>query len=107
MPRVGTFSSSNPMLDKIYAGFRETNEGLTISGMLVDCPNRERLGYGGDAHSHIEFVMSTYNSLPFFTKWLRDWADTSGIQLKTLKSDPLKVCLLFFFLFLSSFLQTA
>ena len=45
MPRVGAFSSSNPMLDKIYAGFRETNEGLTISGMLVDCPNRERLGY--------------------------------------------------------------
>ena len=78
MPRTGSFMSTDPMLNKVYSGFRETNEGLTISGMLVDCPNRERLGYGGDAHSHIEFVMYTYASAPFFRKWLRDWADTTG-----------------------------
>ena len=45
MPKVGSFSSSNVMLNKVYDGHVATNEGLTIGGMFVDCPNRERFGY--------------------------------------------------------------
>ena len=46
---MGTFSSpSSPMLSKVYDAFVQTYEGLTVSGMQVDCTNRERLGYGGE-----------------------------------------------------------
>ena len=44
----------------------------------VDCTNRERLGYGGDAHSRMEFAMDSYSSHALFSKWLLDWSDTSG-----------------------------
>jgi hypothetical protein len=43
--KIGTFRSSSAMLDKIYSGFANTYEGLTVSGMLVDCTSRERFGY--------------------------------------------------------------
>jgi hypothetical protein len=36
----GSFTSSSAMLDKIYDGFVNTYEGLTVSGMVVDCTNR-------------------------------------------------------------------
>ena len=75
MPKVGSFTSSNEMLNKVYDGHVATNEGLTIGGMFVDCPNRERFGYGGDSQTHIEFALATYSSSPFFAKWSRDWAD--------------------------------
>jgi alpha-L-rhamnosidase len=75
MPKVGSFTSSNDMLNKVYDGHVATNEGLTIGGMFVDCPNRERFGYGGDSQTHIEFALATYAAAPFFAKWSRDWAD--------------------------------
>jgi hypothetical protein len=74
--KLGTFSSSSPMLNKIYSAFQQTYEGLTVSGMQVDCTNRERLGYGGDAHSRIEFAMDSYSSHALYSKWLVDWHDT-------------------------------
>ena len=73
--RVGTFASSSTMLNRVYDAFMETYEGLTVSGMLVDCTNRERLGYGGDAHSRIEYSMDSYTSHALYSKWLTDWRD--------------------------------
>ena len=46
-----------------------------IFNMYVRC-FRERLGYGGDAHTHMEFALATYPSLAFYSKWARDWRDT-------------------------------
>lgn len=60
--RVGSFASSSTMLNQVYEAFVQTYEGLTVSGMQVDCTNRERLGYGGDAHSRIEFAIDSYSS---------------------------------------------
>lgn len=60
--RVGSFTSSSDVLNQVYEAFAQTYEGLTVSGMQVDCTNRERLGYGGDAHSRIEFAMDSYTS---------------------------------------------
>ena len=76
--RVGDFSSSDPLLDAVYGGMVKTYEGLTVGGMSVDCPHRERLGYGGDAHTHLEFAMAAFESHNFFRKWARDWADVQG-----------------------------
>ena len=74
--RTGAFTSSSPMLNNIYDAFVQTYESLTVSGMQVDCTNRERLGYGGDAHSRIEFAMDSYSSHALYSKWLTDWRDT-------------------------------
>ena len=77
--RVGSFVSSSPLLNQIYAAFMNTYEGLTVSGMQVDCTNRERLGYGGDAHSRIEYAMDSYDSHALYTKWLTDWRDAQMV----------------------------
>jgi alpha-L-rhamnosidase len=76
--RVGAFNSSDPLLNSIYAGMLRTYEGLTAGGISVDCPHRERLGYGGDAHTHLEFALSTFESANFYRKWARDWADVGS-----------------------------
>ena len=46
--RVGSFESSNGLLTSIYDATVRTVEGLTTGGMTVDCPHRERRGYGGE-----------------------------------------------------------
>ena len=43
--------------------------------MTVDCPHRERLGYGGDAHGSLEIALDAFTSHSFFTKWTQDWID--------------------------------
>ena len=77
--KIGSFRSSSPKFDQVYEAFVQTYEGLTVSGMQVDCTNRERLGYGGDAHSRIEFAMDTYSSHALYSKWMVDWADTQAV----------------------------
>lgn len=76
--RVGAFESSDLMLNRVYNATVSTIEGLQQFGVLVDCPNRERFGYGGDSNSHVEFVMRTYSATPLMNKWLRDWSDVAG-----------------------------
>lgn len=72
--RVGSFNSSDALLNDIYAATVRTYEGLTTGGFTVDCPHRERLGYGGDAHTSMEMAMATFDSGAFFTKVAADWA---------------------------------
>jgi alpha-L-rhamnosidase len=77
-PRRGSFSASLPLLTSIYETTARNYEGLTAGGMTVDCPHRERLGYGGDGHTSLEFALATYASGAFFRKVARDWADVRG-----------------------------
>ena len=42
---------------------------------MVDCPHRERMGYGGDAHATMETAMTNFGMGAFYTKWLGDWRD--------------------------------
>ncbi|SPE39918.1 hypothetical protein SBA3_3490015 [Candidatus Sulfopaludibacter sp. SbA3] len=44
--RAGEFTSSNELLNQIYQMVTRTYESLTLGGYVVDCPTRERLGYG-------------------------------------------------------------
>ena len=73
--RFGEFQCSNELLNKIYNNTCYTYESLTTGGMSVDCPHRERLGYGGDGHSSLDIALDAYASHPFFTKWAQDWVD--------------------------------
>jgi alpha-L-rhamnosidase len=73
--RSGSFSCSNALLTSIYTTTMYNYEGLTTGGMTVDCPHRERLGYGGDGHTSMEAALFNYPSQPFFSKWAEDWGD--------------------------------
>ena len=45
---------------------------------MVDCPHRERMGYGGDAHATMETAMTNFGVGGFYTKWLGDWRDVQN-----------------------------
>ena len=45
---------------------------------MVDCPQRERMGYGGDAHATTETALTHYRLGVFYAKWAEDWRDVQG-----------------------------
>ena len=64
----------------IYNTVNWTFENLSLGGYIVDCPQRERFGYGGDAHATSETGMLNYNLGAFYNKWLKDWRDVQGVE---------------------------
>jgi alpha-L-rhamnosidase len=72
------FSCTDPTLSQIYRTTLETFENLSLGGYLVDCPQRERMGYGGDAHATTTTGLASYGLGAFFTKWAEDWRDAQG-----------------------------
>ena len=73
--RVGSFDCSNPLIKKIYDATINNCLNLTTGGMMVDCPHRERLGYGGDAHTSLGTMLNNMDTNVFYAKWARDWCD--------------------------------
>ncbi len=78
--RAGTFECSDPLQNWIYDRVCWTFENLALGGMIVDCPQRERMGYGGDAHATAETAMFNYRMAAFYAKWLEDWRDVQGTE---------------------------
>ena len=70
------FECSNELLNRIYQTVCWTYRCLTLGGYIVDCPHRERLGYGGDAGTSMEAGLSNFRVGALYSKWLRDWRDT-------------------------------
>lgn len=73
-----TFACSDSLQNWIFNRVRWTFENLSIGGYIVDCPQRERLGYGGDAHATSETGLFNYKLGAFYTKWMEDWRDMQG-----------------------------
>ena len=82
---AASFSCSDSLQNWIYDRIRWNFENLSIGGYVVDCSQRERLGYGGDAHSTSEMGVFNYALGAFYTKWMEDWRDVQG----TRTMDPL------------------
>lgn len=76
--RAAQFASSDPLLNDIYKTGLWTFENLSLGGYVVDCPHRERMGYGGDAHSTTEAALCSYHLAAFYSKWAEDWRDVQG-----------------------------
>ena len=72
---AATCETSSDLQNWIYNTGRWTYENLSIGGYVVDCPQRERMGYGGDAHATSESGMYNYDLEAFYYKWLQDWRD--------------------------------
>ena len=72
---AGNFECSDPLMNQIYQACQWTFQSLSLGGYTVDCPHRERLGYGGDAHVVCETGLSRFDLGAFYTKWVMDWRD--------------------------------
>lgn len=86
--RIGQFDCSNALLKQIYYITVNTYENLTTGGITVDCPHRERLGYGGDAHGSMELALDTFESNAFFSKWAQDWCDIQQSEGRIAHTAP-------------------
>ena len=74
MRPTATFSSSSPLLDKLFRNITWGQKGNFLD-VPTDCPQRdERLGWTGDAQAFIRMACTNYDAASFFTKWLRDLA---------------------------------
>ena len=74
------FTSSDTLQNWIYETVKRTFENLSLGGYVVDCPQRERFGYGGDAHATSETGLLNYKLGAFYSKWMEDWRDVQGTE---------------------------
>lgn len=75
-----SFECSDSLQNWIYNTVNRTFENLSLGGYIVDCPQRERFGYGGDAHATSETGLLNYKLGAFYSKWLEDWRDVQGTE---------------------------
>ena len=69
---TGFFECSNERLNRIHKLTQWTQRCLNLGGYYVDCPTRERLGYG-DGQVAAEGFMTSFQAAGFYRKWLADW----------------------------------
>ena len=72
---AGQFRCSNRLLNQIHDMAAYTLRCLSMGGDFVDCPHRERLGYGGDGQSAMESIHLMYQAAPLAMNWLAAWRD--------------------------------
>lgn len=77
---TSSFKSSDNTLNWIYESYLRTQLGNIHSGVLSDCPHRERLGYTGDGQITSEAAMLCLDSRELFTKWMTDVVDSQDKQ---------------------------
>ncbi len=71
-PMRGSFHSGHDGLNPLFAMATRTIES-NITGLLHDCPQRdERQGWLADAHAVTPYVLTSFDVLPLYRKWLRD-----------------------------------
>jgi alpha-L-rhamnosidase len=76
--RATKLECSDPLLQRIHDTITWTFECLSQGGILADCPHRERLGYGGDAHATLGTGLTHFALGRFYRDWLEDWRDVQG-----------------------------
>jgi alpha-L-rhamnosidase len=69
------FECSDPDLNQVHDMLFYTLRCLSIGGDLVDCPQIERLGYGGDGNASTVTAQTMFNLGPLYNNWLQAWAD--------------------------------
>ncbi len=74
--QTGHFKCSDSLLNQIFETDLWTYLSNTFNCITVDCPHRERRGYGMEGGmANIMVGLNAFESGGFFTKWLEDWRD--------------------------------
>ncbi|MCX6929111.1 MAG: family 78 glycoside hydrolase catalytic domain, partial [Verrucomicrobia bacterium] len=69
---AGTFACSNDLFNRIHQINLWTLRCLDLGGYMVDCPHRERLGYG-DGQVGLDSMTMSRAAAAFHSKWATDW----------------------------------
>ena len=72
LEETGSFECSNELFNRIHQVNKWTQRTLDLGGYYVDCPHRERMGYG-DGQVATEGFMTNFRADGFYRKWLQDW----------------------------------
>ena len=72
---ASSFECSDPDLNAIHNMIFYTLRCLSVGGDLVDCPQIERLGYGGDGNASTLTAQTMFDLGPLYSNWLQAWAD--------------------------------
>ncbi|MBN8456967.1 MAG: family 78 glycoside hydrolase catalytic domain [Verrucomicrobia bacterium] len=72
MRDAGSFACSDSLLNRIHEVNRWTQRCLNLGSYYVDCPTRERMGYG-DGQVAIQGMMMNFDAATFYQKWAGDW----------------------------------
>jgi len=72
LEEVGSFECSNELFNRIHQVNKWTQRSLNLGGYYVDCPHRERMGYG-DGQVATEGFMTNFRADGYYRKWLQDW----------------------------------
>lgn len=70
-----SFECSDADLNVIHDMVHYTLRCLTLGGYMVDCPQIERLGYGGDGNASLGAAQTMYSLSPLYLNWMQAWAD--------------------------------
>ena len=71
-----TFTCSDEDMNTIYNMVHNTLENLSLGGYIVDCPQIERLGYGGDGNASALTAQTFFNLAPLYLNWIQAWSDS-------------------------------
>jgi len=74
VPVAGHIQSSDSILNKIW---KATNASYlsNLFGYPTDCPQREKNGWTGDAHTAIETGLYNFDGITVYEKWMADHRD--------------------------------
>lgn len=78
--RNGGFQCSDEGLEKINEMFVQTAYCNLHSGLLTDCPHREKRPYTGDGNLVMRSVFYNLDAIPYFYKWFEDMEDARTIE---------------------------
>ena len=70
-----TFECSDKDINAIYNMIHNTCHALTLGGYMVDCPQVERFGYGGDGNASTPTLQTLGYVAPLYMNWIESWAD--------------------------------
>ncbi len=74
--RTGSFQCSKDLFNRIYETDLRTYVACTVNGVTMDCPHRERFGYGEVALAcSWGCGIPNFESAAFYRKAARDWSD--------------------------------
>lgn len=68
----GDFTCSDEFINKFYHAYILTQRDNLHSGIISDCPHREKLPYTGDGNLVIDPCLYNFDSENYYRKWLDD-----------------------------------
>ncbi len=72
---ASAFECSDEDLNRIHDMIAYTLRCVGLGGYLVDCPQIERLGYGGDGNASTVTAQTMFHLAPLYNNWLQAWED--------------------------------